>query len=445
MTEERRRQDRIARLIGLARSYRGWSAGRLDEALGRESRRAVPHSGNPKLDLVARLAEALEWDLGEVAEDLWDGDEAAGANATSTAVGRDDGGRRGATFAELDLRAQCEHRAGASEEMRRTAIAMRAAARSGHERAVAANRLAGAYDGRGRYGRVLACVREGLAERGVGSDVRLMLRVNLANANHALWNLDESRAIASSLLEDRAVREPANRLQRVAGAFCHLIRGHGHRRALQDLAHKEGAPDRAAASELAQRAIDDLERAVERYEELARAYGDGQYEGLADMARGGIVEARVVAGALSEEDAIAEVIARLERSVAAEEAGLHEAPAVREAAGWWALFGANIALGSKDARGCGRAREDAARTIAICTNKASEIAEELDHWPMRERTLTLEWIRREDEARRERSRPTGWTLDEEDLRGLVGSMGRFPFFRPTGWRILDEAEILAPA
>jgi len=445
MTEERRRQDRIARLIGLARTYRGWSAGRLDEALGRESRRAVPHSGNPKLDLVARLAEALEWDLGEVAEDLWDGDEAVGANATSTAVGRDDGGRRGATFAELDLRAQAEHRAGDSDGMRQTAIAMRAAARSGHERAIAANRLAGAYDGRGRYVRVLTCVREGLAEHGVGSDVRLMLRVNLANASHALWNLDESRAIASSLLEERAVREPANRLQRVAGAFCYLIRGHGHRRALQDLALPEGACDRQTARELARHAIDDLSRAVERYEELAQAFGDGQYEGLADMARGGIVEARVACGELSEEDAIAAVIARLERSVAAEEAGVREAPAVREAAGWWALYGANIALASHNAPVRGRERGDAARTIAICTNKASEIAEELDHWPMRERTFTLEWIRREDEARRERARTTGWTLDEEDLRGLVGSMGRFPFFRPTGWRILDEAEVLAPA
>jgi len=269
--------------------------------------------------------------------------------------------------------------------------------------------------------------------------------VNLANANHALWNLDESRAIASSLLEERAVREPANRLQRVAGAFCHLIRGHGHRRALQDLALPEGSCDREAACELARLAIEDLSRAVERYEELAGAHGDGQYEGLADMARGGIVEARVVAGELSEEDAISEVIARLERSVAAEEAGAREAPAVREAAGWWALFGANIALASRGAPMRGRERGDATRTIAICTNKASEIAEELDHWPMRERTFTLEWIRREDEARRDRSQPMGWTLDEEDLHGLVGSMGRFPFFRSTGWRILNEAEILAPA
>lgn len=445
MTEERRRQDRIARLIGLARSYRGWSAGRLDEALGRESRRAVPLSGNPKLDLVARLAAALEWDLGEVAADLWDGDQAVGTRDAMTDANCDGDGRRDMTFAELDLRAQAEHRVGDSEGMRRTAVAMRTVARSGHERAIAANRLAGAYDGRGRYGRVLACVREGLAQHGVGSDVRLMLRVNLANANHALWNLDESRAIASSLLEERTVRDPSNRLQRVAGAFCHLIRGHGHRRALQDLVRPDGSCDRDATIELARRAIVDLSRAVERYEELAHAFGDGQYEGLADSARGGITEARVATGELSEQDAIAEVIARLERSVAAEEAGVREAPAVREAAGWWALFGANIALASRGAPARGRERGDAARTIAICTNKASEIAEELDHWPMRERTFTLEWIRREDEARRERSRPTGWTLDEEDLRGLVGSMGRFPFFRPTGWRILDEAEILAPA
>lgn len=437
---ENERRLRMERLIALARNYRGWSMRRMNDALGRESRRAVPGSGNPKLDLVARLAEALDWDLGEVAQDLWEDPDGGRAAPTD----------RDATFAELDLRAQAEHRAGDAESMRRTALAMRRVAANGHERAVAANRLAGAYDGRGHFSRVLAAVREGLAERGVGADVRLMLRVNLAHANHALWNLDASRAIASTLLEEQAVREPANRLQRVAGAFCHAIRGHGHRRALQDAAD---CADSAGFRELARRARHDLEHAAARYDELALAYGDAQYEGLADTARGGLVEVRVACGELSEEDATAEVIARLERSVAAEEAGLVEAPALREAAGWWALFGANIALraaGIRRGGGSGTARarascDEHARTIAICTNKASEIADELDHWPMRERTFTLEWIRREDEARRERSRPTGWTLDEEDLRGLVGSMGRFPFFRPTGWRILDEAEILAPA
>jgi hypothetical protein len=249
------------------------------------------------------------------------------------------------------------------------------------------------------------------------------------------------------------------------------------------------ARDEATLHALGASAIRELSRAIELYGELAADFGDSQYVGLADAAGGGVLEVRAAVGEIDANDAIAEVVARLERAVEAEEAGIREAPAVREAAGWWSLFGANIAVraaareqvgvarrrfggggfgcGGSGTRGVGAredARDDYERTLAICTNKASEVAEELDHWPMRERTFTLEWIRRdrvrEEERRAARSwigeRGSGsmrqkpsrgcveWTLDEEDLRNLVGAMGRFPFFRPTGWRILDQAAILAP-
>ena len=62
------RRNRIDRMIALAQAYRGWTSGELCEALGREPRRAAPGSGNPKLDLIARLADALDWEVGEVAE-----------------------------------------------------------------------------------------------------------------------------------------------------------------------------------------------------------------------------------------------------------------------------------------------------------------------------------------------------------------------------------------
>jgi hypothetical protein len=463
------RRNRMERMIALARNYRGWSVGRMNGALGRESRRAIPVSGNPKLDLVARLAQILEWDFGDVAQAVWGdddasdhvGDAAGGAAASNASDGASS--RSTLSFAALDMQAQAEHRSGDVDGMKRTAFAMRAVARNGHERAVAANRLAGAYDARGRYTRVLECVREGLGEHGVGADVRLMLRVNLAAANHALWNLDESRAIATSLLADPSVEAPRNRLQRVARAFCHVLRGHGDRRAMLD------ARDDGAFKALGTSAHRELARAKELYEELAHEFGDSQYVGLADAATGGIIEVRAAIGEMDVADAIEQVVARLERAVEAEEAGIREAPAVREAAGWWSLFGANIAVRAASQQRIGTRRGESAedefeRTLAICTNKASEVAEELDHWPMRERTFTLEWIRRdrarEDERRSARARrldrstasmrsePTHerceWTLDEEDLRNLVGAMGRFPFFRPTGWRILDRATILAP-
>ena len=65
------RRKRLERMARLARAYRGWSAGELGIALGRENTRIAPPSGVPKLDLVARLAEALDWDIGEVAARLW--------------------------------------------------------------------------------------------------------------------------------------------------------------------------------------------------------------------------------------------------------------------------------------------------------------------------------------------------------------------------------------
>ncbi len=36
-----------------------------------------------------------------------------------------------------------------------------------------------------------------------------------------------------------------------------------------------------------------------------------------------------------------------------------------------------------------------------------------------------------------------WLLDDEDLRTLVGTMGRFPGFRPVGWRILERATVVS--
>jgi hypothetical protein len=81
------------------------------------------------------------------------------------------------------------------------------------------------------------------------------------------------------------------------------------------------------------------------------------------------------------------------------------------------------------------------RAMAIFTNKAIEIADRLGNWSLRERAFSLEQMRRE---RLEKS--TGfeaeWILDEEDVRTIAGTMGRFPSFRETGWRILADARIV---
>jgi len=105
-----------------------------------------------------------------------------------------------------------------------------------------------------------------------------------------------------------------------------------------------------------------------------------------------------------------------------------------ESYGWWSIYGCNIAL---------RHLEDPSfhRAMAVFTNKAVEIADRLGNWTLRERAFSLEHLRR-----RRLSRTTGfeadWVLDQEDVRTIAGTMGRFPSFRDTGWRILAEARIV---
>jgi len=443
------RKQRIERMAKLARVYRGWSASQLSDALGREPSRVAPSSGNPKLDLVARLAEALDWELGHVAESVWEERCVADGDAPAS---------RARGFAALDAEAQELHRGGAFRAMERVGLAMRHIARTGRERAIAANRLAGAYDGFGRYARVLDCVREGLAERNIGSDIRTMLTVNLANANYTLWNLHEARAISDAILEniatgarndardERGAPRARPRIERVAEAFGHALRGHSRRRLIAT------ADSQRESEALAIVAAHDLRVAAGLYANLFDDFGDAQYAGLAETARGGELEARVAAGEIAAEDALEQVLERIDRVVdlgegdgLAGENRQMDGPLI-ESCGWWSVFGANIAMRAGDAdaaqfaerSGFEQAHEQA---LAICTNKAADIAEHLDHWPMRERAFTLEWFRRQTIGRFDPAECAAWTLDSDDVRVLVGTMGRFPLFRATGWAILDRAVI----
>ena len=445
------RRRRIDQMVRVARTYRGWSSGELSAALGRDRCRMAPSSGNPKLDLVARLADALDWEIGYVAESVWevspeDGDEVARYASRS--------------FAELDFRAQTIHRASAYGELGTIARAMRRIARTPRERAVAANRLAGSYDGLGRFGRVLDCVREGLAERDIGFDLRLMLTVNLCGAYYALWNLDEAQSLAESLVARLDSAPCESRLRRVGRAFALNLRGQCARRVVAGLSDRDELRGIARAAEA------DLRRAHDEYAALHAEFGDMQYASLANTAEGAILEVRAASGDLDVDEAIQAALDRLEHAVDVETL---DEPGLLESWGWWGVFGANIALraavecddGLRTARlspagagasvramaARGRAsrsdalREDFERAIAIFTNKAAEIAEHLNIWPMRERAFTLEWMRRQTALGSSADEIRAWTLDDEDVRTLVGTMGRFPMFREVGWRILDTAMI----
>lgn len=430
MLTEEARKERIGRMMALAKVYRGWTGTQLATALGREPSRAVPLTGNPKLDLIERLADALEWETGEVAESLVEGE------VVEVGAARD-----AADFDDLDERAQQAHRAGDFVALEAIGHAMRRAAGNARERAIAANRLAGAYDAFGRYPRVLRCVQEGLAEERIGGDLQLMLLVNLANAYYSLWSLHEAQSISGAIVERFDATPPRGRLQGVAHAFGLAIRGHSRRRALSRAASSLELVQTAEASER------DLVAAEASYARLAQEYDDPHYLGHANTARGGALEARVAAGRYPADDAIAEIVARLDDAV---DLSAPRAPHLVESWGWWSVFGANIALRAgqwpidgADPRRC--EHSDFERAIAICTNKAAEIADHLDHWSLRERAFTMEWFRRQSVGHSPRDEGFAWTLDAEDVRVLVGTMGRFPLFRPTGWAILDHAVVTEAA
>ncbi|MCE2881959.1 MAG: hypothetical protein LW636_06340 [Planctomycetaceae bacterium] len=412
------RRARLEIVVGLARIYRRWSATDVAAALGRPPGKIAPRSGNPKLDLVARLADAIDWELGDLAESLW--------FAEPPPLDDD---LDGARIDELDAHAQLAHRRGDFQAMEAIGLAMRRIAATPSDRATAANRLAGAYDGMGRFPRVLACVREGLAEHAIGIDIRTMLTVNLANAHSTLWNLREAESIASALIGE--LRDPArrtSRISRVAWAHAHAVRGHALRR---NLVH---AHDAVASRLVAVRAEGDLLEAERLFLGLWEEYGDAHYRGLANTALGGAVEAGVAAGRLDAREALEQVFSRLDAAVDPSSTPVELA----ESLGWWSVYGANIAFRAGESRlSAQRERSDLDRAIAICTNKAIEIAEHLDHWAMRERAFTLEWSRRERRHGEAAAEP--WSLDDDDIRVLVGTMGRFPLFRPTGWAILGAS------
>ena len=82
--------------------------------------------------------------------------------------------------------------------------------------------------------------------------------------------------------------------------------------------------------------------------------------------------------------------------------------------------------------------------MALFTNKADEIADQLNHWAMRERVFSMQF--------EGRNRLIGWTgqdipvvIDRDDIRLITGTMGRFPQFKETGWELLNTGNVVEEA
>ena len=415
------RRKRLEQLLELAIAYRGWTRKELAKALGRDPTKLVPGSGIPKLDLVTELARVLDWPVGDIVSYLWTGEirEPAGPGAApARAV-------LGATSQQLQQASKAAQRQG--EYAPAVTLAQQAyeAAATPDERAWACIREVTAWDGLGHYASALAAAQRGLQEPGVADPLRRILASNLANSHYSLWALAEARSLGRDLIDFYAAHPPTDRLDRCTRAFAHYVRGHALRRSIVS------EPARARAH--AEAAIEDLETAVGHYEALKEETGDDAYGGIANTCRGGIIEAEAAAGRRDPEQALSKLAHGLEAVIDPE---AYPPGDWLESYGWWCIFGCNVVLRSL------RDEREIQRHMAVFTNKADEIAERMNNWSLRERVFTMQYLSHE--------RFVDWTgrmvalcLDDDDVRDLVGAMGRFPAFRETGWRLLKSARVLS--
>ncbi len=409
------RKDRLHELLALAQAYRGWNNRKLAEWLGRDPSNLVPESGIPKLDLVIRLAEALDWPVEDVVKDLC---SETGGPAEFSAENKE--------FRALDGAAFGAYERGEYSQMVSLAQKAFAAATSAEERARACNRESGGWDGMGRYNSALEAVQRGLKEIDAPLERRLRLRGNLANAYYMLGQLYEAKGVSTDLIEHFQIEPPASDAQRQILAFAKYVRGN----CLRQLADTDGDEARRHA----RMGRDDLVEAQTMYRELGERLNLDSYLAISNTCQGAIMETHARLGERDGESVIEEFISGLDKLIDLEAEDAPKGPWL-ESFGWWCIFGCNVALRHlKDER-------QLQQCMAVFTNKADEIAERLGNWALRERVLTMEF-----ERRRRLGDWTGvesdWVMDQEDLCTLTGTMGRFPSFRTTAWRILRAARVI---
>lgn len=407
-------RERLGRFVDLARVYRGWSRTELSKVLGRDPSKIVPESGNPKLDLLVGLADALDWSVGDLAESVWD---QRAQNPEETAP---------ESFEALSHASMAARHAGRFDEALQLAHRMRLVARTEREHAIACLREGSVWDRRGRYARALECAQEGLALNCRDLDVRTTLQGRVANAQYTLWHLVEARAVARDLAETLEGRTGDDPILRENLGMAHYAMGHAARRQIDPT-----DTDDPARRDVATR---HLRRAATIFGDLHREHGRATSLAFSEVCAGGLLEIEVASGHRPAGDALDEVLRRLEQVI---ELDACESVDRLEAHGWWAIFGCNIALRHLDGT-------DLHRPMAIFTNKAMEIGERIGNWGLRERAFTLEHFRRRRVADLV-GKDQDWFLDEEEVRTITGTMGRFPGFRRIGWRILEAARVFENA
>jgi hypothetical protein len=421
-----KRKKRLEQLLELAQAYKGCSRKELARILGRDRTKLVPASGVPKLDLVLDLCRVLDWSVGDVAGFLWPGAcTTPGGSRAADGNGHNGNGHSAPSgYEKLQLASRDAQRDGKyalAVDLARRAFAT---AESSEQRALACNREAVAWDGLGHYGSALEAEQRGLQEPSISLEIRRILESNLANAYYTLWSLTEARSLSRDLIDSFGLEPPGEYRDRCTLAFAYYVRGNTLRRMMMT------EPESTARH--AEAALGDLESSQRMYRGLATEFDESSFAGIANTCQGGIIEVEVALKRRAADEALEDLAQGLEAVVDPEQCPPGD---WLESYGWWCIFGCNIALRHLDDE------RELQRHMAIFTNKADEIADRMNNWSLRERVFTMQY------ASHRRfldwtGRMLSLTLDNDDVRALVGTMGRFPTFRDTGWKLLQTARVV---
>lgn len=401
---KKRFQELLERLCTLHQ----WRWRELARALDYDPGKLHKVGENPKLTMVLRVAELLEWPVQSVI-DYWAGD--------GQGLPPDELDEYGMDFQILLDAARTAHAGGQFKETVALAGRAFATAPNADSRAWACNLEACGWGGQGFYTKGIEGRRRGLEQEGVSTGMRRLLEVNIANGYYMLGEVLEARGIAESIADWYAHNPAPDRLERGNHAFAYYVLG------MTSLCLIGQDPDQALLHAAA--AKQSCEESCRLWALLPGDLSKEYWGAIANTCRGGIIEAEVTLGLRDPHHAIDELWRALPGELDAQSAPVGE---WLETWGWWCIFGCDVALRYLSEIGM-------QHPMAEFTLKGHEIADELGNWALRERIFLLEYLGKGSLAKLTRT-PVIWPLDNEDKQVLIGTMGRFPRFFRTGCEIL---------
>jgi tetratricopeptide (TPR) repeat protein len=401
---------RIKQLCSLAKAYRGINQEQLAQRLGRHPDRLAPGNGNPKLDYLLALSRVLDWPVSLIVSFI----EGETPDDAHEAAGTERG-----DFAALESASRQCHIEGRYDDAVTLAQRAFAVAQTPDEHVIACIREASGNDGLGRYAEALAAEQRGLAETPASGELRRQLESNLANGYYTLWALPEAESVSLKLISWYRRHPATSYKDRVTDAFALYVYGNTLRRMAAM------GPDQ---SEVAAR---DAETALKKsrrlYVKIGREFKQDWCDGIANTITGALIHVAVLLGERDPREALKEIETELELVTDPTDPLVGDS---LESRAWWCIFGCCIAQEYLSDETLLQ------HYMAMFTDKADVIARRLDNWALRERVFAMEYASYE-RVERLTGRAALLTLDADDLEALVGVMGRFPRFGPTGMKLFE--------